>query len=140
MTDQLSTAEIMHFMDEMCAPWVKALQLNIQNVEDKSARFIWHAGDDICREVMDGNKIVSGQATMAVADTASFLTICALNNQLMNCTTVDMSTNFMRPLFAGDITVEMSALTLGRKLVTMRGEFMQNGKMAATSTGVFAYL
>ena len=58
----------------------------------------------------------------------------------MNCTTVDMSTNFMRPLFSGEIEVHMTALTLGRKLVTMRAEFIQNGKMAATTTGVFAYL
>ncbi len=140
MSEQLNHAEIMQFMDDMCASWVKELQLQLENVGDKSATFTWNAGDDICREVMDGNKIVSGQATMAVADTASFLTICALNNQLMNCTTVDMSTNFMRPLFAGAITVNMTALTLGRKLVTMRAEFVQNAKMAATSTGVFAYL
>ena len=116
------------------------LNLSINDVGDKQVTFQWDADDAICREVMDGNKIVSGQATMAVADTASFLTICALNNKLMNCTTVDMGTNFMRPLFAGAIEVNMSALSLGRKLVTIRAEFIQNGKIAATSTGVFAYL
>lgn len=137
---KLSHQEIMNFMDEMCAPWVKMLNLSINEVGDKQVTFQWDADDAICREVMDGNKIVSGQATMAVADTASFLTICALNNQLMNCTTVDMSTNFMRPLFSGVIEVNMSALSLGRKLVTIRAEFMQNDKITATSTGVFAYL
>lgn len=140
MTDQLSHDDIMQFMDDMCAPWIKQLDIQLVNVGDKSATFTWQAGLDICREVVDAPPIVSGQATMAVADTASFLTICALNNGLMNCTTVDMSINFMRPLMAGEITVEMTALTLGRKLVTMRAEFMQNGKMAATASGVFAYL
>ena len=138
--EKLSKNEVMAFMEEMCAPWVKMLNLNLENVADKEAIFIWKAEDDICREVLNGDKIVSGQATMAVADTASFLTICAMNNQLMNCTTVDMSTNFMRPLFAGEIEVRITALTLGRKLVTIRAEFTQNGKMAATSTGVFAYI
>lgn len=138
--EKLSNNEVMAFMEEMCAPWVKMLNLNLENVADKEAIFIWKAEDDICREVLNGDKIVSGQATMAVADTASFLTICAMNNQLMNCTTVDMSTNFMRPLFAGEIEVRITALTLGRKLVTIRAEFTQNGKMAATSTGVFAYI
>ena len=136
----LTNDEVMAFMEEMCAPWVKMLDLEITSFGEKDSTFIWEAGDDICREVLNGDKIVSGQATMAVADTASFLTICALNNQLMNCTTVDMSTNFMRPLFSGEIEVHMTALTLGRKLVTMRAEFIQNGKMAATTTGVFAYL
>ena len=101
--EKLSKNEVMAFMEEMCAPWVKMLNLNLENVADKEAIFIWKAEDDICREVLNGDKIVSGQATMAVADTASFLTICAMNNQLMNCTTVDMSTNFMRPLFAGSL-------------------------------------
>lgn len=140
MTDQLSHDAIMQFMDDMCAPWINQLDLNLVSVGDKTATFTWHAGLDLCREVVGAPPIVSGQATMAVADTASFLTICALNNALMNCTTVDMGTNFMRPLMSGDVTVVMTALTLGRKLVTMRAEFMQNGKMAATSTGVFAYL
>ena len=140
MSAQLSNDDIMQFMTDICAPWVNQLKISLVNVGEKSATFTWDAGADLCREVEGAPPIVSGQATMAVADTASFLTICALNNALMNCTTVDMSTNFMRPIVAGEITVTMTALTLGRKLVTMRAEFMQNGKMAATSTGVFAYI
>lgn len=136
----LTPSDIEQFMEDMCAPWVKQLDLKVAAVHDKKVHFTWTAGDDICREVLSGDKIVSGQATMAVADTASFLTICALNDQLMNCTTVDMGTNFMRPLFAGDIDVHVTALSLGRKLVTLRAEFIQNEKMAATTTGVFAYL
>jgi uncharacterized protein (TIGR00369 family) len=140
MVKALKKEEILGFMKEVCSSWVNQLNLNIDEVGEMSVSFTWQAGDDLCREVAEGDKIVSGQATMAVADTVSFLTICALHNELTNCTTVDMGTNFMRPIFAGDITVLATALSMGRKLVTIRIEFMQKGKLAASSTGVFAYL
>lgn len=132
--------DIQGFMHEICATWVNQLDIKITVVHEKSAEFIWVAGDDLCRIVDDGTKIVSGQATMAVADTASFMTICGLHDRFVNCTTVDMSTNFMRPIFAGEINITMTALSLGRKLMTIRAEFSQNGKIAASATGVFAHL
>jgi acyl-coenzyme A thioesterase PaaI-like protein len=136
----LSNDEIMSFRDVMCAPWANQLDFEIDTIGEKEVTFIWHAGDDVCRVLIGGDKIVSGVAIMALADNASFLTVCALNNALRDCTTVDMGTNFMRPLFAGDIKVVMTALSMGRKLMTLRAEFMQNGKLGATSTSVFVYL
>ena len=136
----LTIADIENLTNDICASWVTQLDLSLDRVEDRIAYFTWRADDAICRILDADTKIVSGQATMAIADTASFMAICAFNDAHTNCTTVDLSTNFMRPLFAGDISVEMRALSMGRKLVTMRADFSQNGKMAATATGVFAYV
>lgn len=135
----LTINEVQNLMRDICAPWINQLDLSIQSFDAHSAEFLWVAGDDICRVFDADSKIVSGQATMAVADTASFMAICALNGAHTNCQTVDLSTNFMRPLFAGEIRVVLTALSMGRRIVTMRAEFFQNGKMAANATGVFAY-
>lgn len=142
MGHEFGISDVQKLMQDICAPWINQLDLKITGIRSDGADFLWVTDDSICRIVTETQKIVSGQATMAVADTASFMTICALNGQFANCTTVDMSTNFMRPLMAGEIDVAMTTLSFGRKLVTTRAEFRQRGadKLAATATGVFAYI
>ena len=134
--------DVQKLKSEICADWVNELSLDIVEILDKSARFTWHAQGGILRIVNDAEKIVSGQATMAIADTASFMTICALNQKMCNCTTIDMHSNFMRPLFEGDIDITVTAIAMGRKTVTTRSDFAMAGetKLAATATGVFMYL
>lgn len=128
--------------DEICAEWVKALDFKMTEITADGGRFHWQAPQSLCRVIDEETKIVSGQAVMSVADTASFMAICAINQGFANCVTVDLSANFLRPLFEGEITVEVKALVTGRKLVTTRSEFYQKGnaKLAATASGVFAYV
>ena len=142
MADDVNLADIQALMEEYCAPWVKQLDLTITGLRDDGADFLWRTSDDICRVVTETQKVVSGQAIMAVADTATMLMISGLNGKFVNCTTVDASTNFLRPLFAGNIDVSLTALSFGRKLVTARAEFRQAGqmKLAAHATSVFAYI
>jgi len=135
-------SDVQKLKTDICAEWVNELSLNIVEILDKSAKFTWCAQGGILRVVNEGEKIVSGQATMAIADTASFMTICALNQKMCNCTTIDMHSNFMRPLFEGNIDVTVTAIAMGRKTVTTRSDFAMAGesKLAATATGVFMYL
>ncbi len=129
-------------MGEYCAPWINQLDLKITGIREDGADFLWQTTDDICRVVSETQKIVCGQAIMAAADTATLLMICGLNGKFLNCTTVDASTNFMRPLMAGGIEIDVTALSFGRKLVTARSVFRQAGqtKIAAQATSVFAYI
>ncbi len=142
MADTPTLSDIQALMDTYCAPWVNELDLRLTGLRDDGADFLWRTGDETCRVVDDAQKILSGQAIMAVADTATMLMIAGLNGKFVNCTTVDSSTNFMRPLFAGEIDVTLTALSFGRKLVTARAEFRQagGGKLAANTTSVFAYI
>lgn len=135
-------ADVQAVMGEYCAPWIQQLDLQITGIREDGADLVWHTTDDICRVVSETQKIVCGQAIMAAADTATLLMICGLNGKFLNCTTVDASTNFMRPLMAGNIDVSVTALSFGRKLVTARSEFRQAGqtKVAAQATSVFAYI
>lgn len=142
MKPNFGLPEIQALMGDICADWVNQLNLEIVSHAEKSARFRWCTTPELLRVVSEKEKIVSGQATMAIADTASFLTMCAINGGFKNCTTVDMHTNFMRPLFDGVIDVDVTALAMGRKTATMRCDFKMEGseKIAATATGVFMYL
>ena len=94
---------------DICADWVNELSLDIVQIQDKSAKFIWRAEGGILRVVNDGESIVSGQATMAIADTASFMTICALNRKLCNCTTIDMHSNYIALAEKGEIRILAAA-------------------------------
>lgn len=142
MADDFGLPEIQDLKDQICADWVNRLDLKVISAEPTHAKFLWTATPELLRTVNDGEKIVSGQATMAVADTASFMTICGINGCFRNCVTVDLHTNFMRPLFDGVIELEVTAIASGRKTVTTRSDFRMQGteKLAATATGVFMYL
>lgn len=142
MADTPALSDIQALIDVYCAPWIQQLDLTVTGIRSDGADFLWRTNDDICRVVSETEKILSGQAIMAVADTATMLMIAGMNGKFVNCTTVDASTNFLRPLFAGDIDVSLTALSFGRKLVTARAEFRQagGGKLAANTTSVFAYI
>ena len=142
MTKEFGLSEIQALKDHICADWINRLDIQITKAHSTGAHFLWTATPELLRNVNDGELIVSGQATMAVADTASFMTICGLNGRFRNCVTVDLHTNFMRPLFDGMIDVEITAIASGRKTVTTRSDFRMQGaeKIAATATGVFMYL
>ena len=89
----------------------------------------------------DGPPVVCGQAIASAADTCSVLALTAFNKTYRNCTTVDMTTHFMRPLMNKGIQIKVEALSNGRKMAVIRSEFRNKlGKLAATATCSFVYL
>ena len=99
------------------------------------------ANPDLTRGGGPGGGVVCGQAIAAAADTGSVVTLGALNGAFRPCTTVDLTTHFMRPLPEGDVEIEITALSNGRRMATTRAEFRApGGKIAATTTCSFAYL
>ena len=142
MTDQLTIPEIQKIKDDVCADWINRLQINMQSFDKGGALFNWEATPELLRNIHGGEMLMSGQAMMAVADTASFMTICAVNGRMRHCVTVDMHTNFLRPMTDGIIEVEIRTIAAGRKTVTTRSDFRMLGedRICATATGVFMYL
>ncbi len=82
------------------------------------------------------------QALASAADTASVVALSCLNGRFRNCTTVDLTAHFLRPLPVGDVELDVHALSNGRRMATTRVEFRAVGsaKLAATVTCAFAYL
>jgi len=142
MAHEFGPAEMQTLLSDVFAPWIQALGIAPLSLSETGAQFHLPENAALVRGGGDGPKIVCGQAVAAVADTASVLTLCGLNGRFRNCTTVDLTTHFMRPMPLGGIDVFVEALSNGRRMATTRAEFRSAGnpKLAATATLAFAYL
>ena len=140
---EFGPAEMSALLAEAFAPWVQALELAPQELTATGARFSMPGAASLARGGGDGPAVVCGQALAAAADTAAVLTLCGLNGRFRNCTTVDLTVHFMRPLMQGTpVLIETEALSNGRRMATVRVEFRAEGsaKRAASATCAFAYL
>lgn len=141
MTDY-GLAELNTILIDVFAPWIQELNIEPVGLSATGATFRVPASERLVRKNNEGPSIICGQAVAAVADTASVLTLCGLNKRFRNCTTVDLTTHFMRPMFLGDVDVTIETLSNGRRMAVTRSEFRAAGsdKLAATATCAFAYL
>lgn len=129
------------FVDDVFAPWIRAMGLKVEAVGEEGLAMRLPANADLIRGGGAGGGVVCGQAVAAAADTGSVVTLAALNGEFRPCTTVDLTTHFMRPLPEGDVEIAITALSNGRRMATTRAEFRApGGKLAATTTCSFAYL
>jgi len=137
-----NTKEMSSLLAEVFAPWIQDLAIQPLGKDATGANFRLPQNPDLVRGGGDGPKVICGQAVAAVADTASVLTISALNNRFRNCTTVDLSTNFLRPMLLGDVDIRIEALSNGRRMAVTRADLRAAGsdKLTATATCTFVYL
>jgi len=135
-TFDVSDLEIL--LQNAFAPWILQLGIRIGTITETGARFVVPENPDLSRE----GGIVCGQSIAAVADTVGVLALAAKNNRYRQMTTVDMTSNFMRPLMKGDVQVGVTILSNGRRMATVRADFWQKdpAKIGATATCVYAYL
>jgi acyl-coenzyme A thioesterase PaaI-like protein len=134
--------EVKALLKQVFAPWVQDLAIEPISLSESGALFRVPENSALVRTGGDGPAVICGQAVSAVADTASVLALSGLNGRFRNCTTVDMTTHFMRPMMLGDMEVTITALSNGRRMAVTRAEFRSSGseKLAASATCSFAYL
>jgi len=137
-----STKDMNAQLADIFAPWIQDLGLLAQEKSATGARFVLPENTRLVRKGGDGPAVICGQAVAAVADTASVLALSGLNGRFRNCTTVDLTTHFLRPLMLGGVDIAIEALSNGRRMAMTRAEFRAHGsdKLAATATCAFAYL
>ena len=141
MAEKWTAGAAQQFLDDVFAPWIRAMGLKVDEVTETGLRMRLPQNADLIRGGGPGGGVVCGQAVAAAADTGSVVTLAALNGQFRPCTTVDLTTHFMRPLADGDVEIEINALSNGRRMATTRADFrVPGGKVAATTTCTFAYL
>ncbi|TWG93307.1 acyl-coenzyme A thioesterase PaaI-like protein [Mesorhizobium sp. J18] len=123
---------------EVFAPWIVELNLRPVSFDVGGGSFLLpenprlvHVGGVIC-----------GQATASAADTCSVVTLAALNGRFRICTTVDLTTHFIRPLKPGDVDIRVDVLSNGKRMAYTRVEMRAKGdtRTAVSATGAFAYL
>ena len=152
MQEQLPTefgiVEARRVLGEVFAPWVMDLNLLIEQFEtDPPAHAAdWQPGailrlpfsERLCRN----GGTVSGQALMAVADTAMVIANLAANRGYRPMTTVDQTTHFMRAVSASDVLADARVVRLGRTMsfgrVTLLGA--ADNKPVAMVSSAFAML
>ena len=121
------------------APWVAELGLQLLQVSATQARFSWPQAEQVQLRGGPGVGVTCGQAIAAVADTACVLALTGANERFRNCTTVEMSVRFMRPL-TGTAEVVVDIESNGQKLAVCRVSVRGSGKVAALAMATFMYL
>lgn len=120
------------------APWIVEMGLEPLGFDERGGDFVLpentalvHVGGVVC-----------GQATASAADTCSVVALAALNGRFRICTTVDLTTHFIRPLKPGDIEIRVDVLSNGKRMAYTRVEMKAKGdsRVAVTATSAFAYL
>lgn len=127
---------------EAFAPWVLAQNLTPTSFSKSTATFTLPANDDLALRGGPGAGLICGQAIAAAADTATVIALAGANGRFRNCTTVDLSINYLRPLPMGDTNIIVAIESNGRKLATCRLTIQSesNPKPAALATATFMYL
>ena len=123
---------------EYFAPWVQALELQVESFDAGSVTLRLPHSDQLSRT----GGILCGQAMMAAADTAVALALVNQFAQFRPCTTVQMNTSFLRPLSGQDALVQATIVRAGKTLafgeIDIRGAV--DGKSACRASTTYALL
>ncbi|MFZ1813262.1 MAG: PaaI family thioesterase [Rhizobiaceae bacterium] len=141
-TGDFSPIDAQELLASVFAPWVQALNIRVAGFDEAGGDFEVPENRDICLRGGPGEGVICGQAVCSIADTVAVLTLAGVNKRFRNCTTLDLSCNFLRPLPVGPVDVRAEAISNGRKTAVVRCEFRSAGssKLAATANCAFLYL
>ena len=139
-TDKLNTSltSLQASLNELFAPWVQALGLQVEEASESCVVLRLPKSDQLARS----GGMLCGQAMMAAADTAMVLALIQHFGEFRPCTTVQLSTSFLRPLSNQDALVEARILRAGKALafgeIELRGA--DDGKSVSRASTTYALL
>jgi uncharacterized protein (TIGR00369 family) len=123
---------------EYFAPWVQLLGLRVQSLEGDSVTLRLPQNPQLSRV----GGVLCGQAMMAAADTAMVLALINHFGEFRPCTTVQMNTNFLKPLSGQDALVHARVVRAGKSLafgeIDIRGA--DDGKSVSRASVTYALL
>ena len=132
-TDTLQSA-----LAEYFAPWVQALGLAVESFDEGSVTLRLPQSEELSRV----GGMLCGQAMMAAADTAMVLALINHFSGFRPCTTVQMSTSFLKPLSGQDALVRATVVRAGKAMafgeIDIRGA--SDGKSACRASTTYALL
>jgi uncharacterized protein (TIGR00369 family) len=135
---EIDTTALQGALAEYFAPWVQALGMRVEAVGQGSVTLRLPQNDQLSRV----GGIVCGQAMMAAADTAMALALIRHFGQFRPCTTVQLSSSFLKPLSGQDALVEARVLRAGKTMVfgeiDLRGA--TDGKSVCRASTTYALL
>ncbi|MFC5585592.1 PaaI family thioesterase [Nitratireductor kimnyeongensis] len=125
-------------LQSVFAPWIQALAIEALSADETGVDF--HLPENA--DLVHVGGVICGQATASAADTCAVAALSAANGRFRTCTTVDMTTHFIRPLKPGAVLMRVEILSNGRRMAYVRVEMRAEGdaRLAFTATGAYAYL
>jgi uncharacterized protein (TIGR00369 family) len=123
---------------EYFAPWVQELGLRVEAFDADNVTLRLPQSERLSRV----GGMLCGQAMMAAADTAMVLALINQFGAFRPCTTVQMSTSFLKPLSSQDALVQARVLRAGKTLafgeIDVRGA--EDGKSVCRASVTYALL
>lgn len=110
---ELSIKDAEEFYERAFAPWVKELNISFTRVERNGVTLRIPASSNLNR--MGGT--MSGQAIMALADTALVFAVAASAGDFVNMTTVNLQTSFLRPVKDSELFADARIVKPGRTIM-----------------------
>ena len=111
-TPTLSPAQMQQALHDWFAPWVQAMGLQVEAVEPGAVTLRLPQNPALAR----AGGMLSGQAMMAAADTAMVLALIAHFGQFRPCSTVQLSSTFLKPLSGQDGRMTARVIRCGKTM------------------------
>ena len=132
----LTREALQQSLTDLFAPWVQALNLQVETWGPGQVTLRLPQSDQLSR--IGG--VLCGQAMMAAADTAMVLAVIAHFGAFRPCSTVQLSSSFLKPLSLQDALVTATVLRAGKSMVfgeiDVRGA--QDGKSVCRTSTTYA--
>ena len=132
----LTREALQQSVTDLFAPWVQALNLKVETWGPGEVTLRLPQSDQLSR--IGG--VLCGQAMMAAADTAMVLAVIAHFGAFRPCSTVQLSSSFLKPLLLQDALVTATVLRAGKSMVfgeiDVRGA--QDGKSVCRTSTTYA--
>lgn len=132
----ITVAEANSILGEVFAPWVRALKLEATEVGPDQAILQMPFSEDLCRV----GEMLCGQSLISAADTAMVIAICSSLGGFKPIGTVDLTSNFVRPVSGEGVQVTARIMRLGRTIAFCNTEVTgaESGKLSVFATGTYA--
>ena len=133
---ELEIEQARDFLRRNFAPWIHDMGLEFEAIGGGSVRLRLPASEHLNR--IGG--IVSGQALMAMADTAMMFAVASQLGEYRDMATVSQNTSFLRAIGGADVICEARVLKAGRSLVFGEATMFADGsdQPAAHATMTYA--
>lgn len=139
---EFDLAAARQLLADVFAPWVQDLNLAVEAVgaKDGEAGAVLRMAfsDRLCRE----GGVISGQALMALADTAMVFAVSSAGGAYRPMTTVDQTTHFLKPVSKSDVLADARIVRLGRTMAFGRVTLLaaSDSKPVAMVSSAYALL
>ncbi len=132
----ISVAEANTILGDVFAPWVQALKLEATEVSAEHAVLQMPFSEDLCRV----GEMICGQAMISAADTAMVIAVCSAMGGFKPIGTVDLTSNFMRPVSGEGVVLTARIMRIGRTMAFCNTEVagIASGKASVFATGTYA--